>query len=197
MKLMRLFVVCVVAAVIGATSSIAQEKKAKKARPSLPDVAAATIDGNEITISYSRPKIADPKSGEARKVWGALVPYGKVWRVGANEATVLSVAKPVVIGGYELAAGKYTLFMVPTDGAGAKLIINKSLTRDDGRPKWGIPYDEAKEKANELARLDLKRGPTSGKVDPFTITVAKSGAGAGRITFAWDDAQYTIDLKNK
>ena len=64
------------------------------------------------------------------------------------------------------------------------------------RPRWGIPYDEEKEKANELARLDLKRGKTSKPVDPFTISVRKAGDG-GRIVFAWDDAQYSIDFKNK
>ena len=201
MKLVRLSALCLTAALIGATSLSAQEKKAKKAPPSAPAVATATIDGNEMTISYSQPKIADPKSGEVRKIWGGLVPYGQVWRTGANSATTLTIAKPIVIGGYSLAAGKYCLFTVPTEGAGSKLIINKELMGKDrsgnDRPRWGIPYDEAKEQANELARVDLKRGKTSANVDPFTISIARTGAGAGTITFAWADAQYTIAFKNK
>jgi hypothetical protein len=191
MKLLRLSVVCITAALIGATSLLAQEKKAKKARVSLPETVKASIDGNDIQIAYSRPNIKDPKTGEARKIWGGLVPYGKVWRTGANEATILTVAKPIMIGGYELAAGKYSLFTVPTEGAGSKLIINKRTGQ------WGIPYKEADEAANELARVDLKRSKTAGTVDPFTITVEKTGAGAGQIKFAWADAQYTIDFKNK
>ena len=129
------------------------------------------------------------------------MPYGKVWRTGANAATTLTIAQPIVIGGYTLAAGKYCLFTVPMEGAGSKLVINKELMGKDragkDRPRWGIPYDEAAEKANELARLDMKRGKTSTTVDPFTIKIDRTGAGAGRITFAWADAQYTIDFKNK
>ena len=154
------------------------------------------LDGSRVIIVYGRPYTKAPKTGEVRKIWGGLVPYGKVWRTGANEATVLSIGKPIVIGGYDLPAGQYTLFSVPTEGAGSKLIINRELIVN-GKPKWGVPYDEAKEKANEVTRLDLKRGKTSANVDPFSITVAKTGAGAGQIKFAWADAQYTIDFKNK
>jgi hypothetical protein len=114
--------------------------------------------------------VNDPKSGEARKIWGSLVPYGKVWRTGANEATVLTIDKPIVIGGFDLPAGKYTLFTVPTEGAGSKLII---------------------------ARVDMKRGSTPSNLERFTITVEKKGAGAGQIKFAWADAFYSIDFKNK
>jgi hypothetical protein len=191
MKLTRLCVWCVAVALIGTTSLFAQEKKAKKARVSPADVVTATIDGNQISIAYSKPSEKDPKSGEVRKIWGGLVPYGKVWRTGANEATVLTIAKPIVIGGYELAAGKYTLFTVPTDGTGSKLIINKKTGQ------WGIPYKEEEEKANELARVDLKRSKTPAHVPQFTITIEKSGAGAGQIKFAWADAQYTVGFKNK
>ena len=191
MKLLRLSVLCLTAALIGTTSLSAQQKKAKKARVSPPDVATATIDGNEVKIAYSRPQMKDPKSGEIRKIWGGLVPYGKVWRTGANEATILTVQNPIVLGGFELAAGKYSLFTVPMEGAGSKLIINTKTGQ------WGIPYKEEEEKANELARVDLKRSMTSANVDPFTISVEKTGAGAGKITFAWADAQYTIGFKNK
>jgi hypothetical protein len=201
MKLIRLTAVCLTAALFGAALLLAQEQKAKKAPVSPPAVVKASIDGNDLTINYSQPKIKDPKTGEVRKIWGGLVPYGKVWRTGADSATTLTLTKPIVIGGYDLAAGKYCLFTVPTEGAGSKLVINKELMGKDRkgnpRPRWGIPYDEAAEKANELARLDLKRGKTSAEVDPFTITIARTGAGAGRITFAWADAQYTIDFKNK
>ncbi|MDO8542183.1 MAG: DUF2911 domain-containing protein [Opitutaceae bacterium] len=191
MNLTRLSVFCLAVALIGTTSMFSAEKKAKKARVSPPDVATANIDGNEVKIAYSRPFETNPKGGEVRKIWGVLVPYGKVWRAGANEATVLTVDKPIVIGGYNLAAGKYTLFVVPTEGAGSKLIINKKTGQ------WGIPYKEEEEKANELARVDLKRGKTKSHLPQFTITVDKVGAGSGRITFAWADAQYAIDFKNK
>jgi hypothetical protein len=190
MKIHRLSVLCLAVALIGGASLVAQEKKAKKAPASPPAVATATIGGNELSIKYAQPGINDPKSGQPRKVWGGLVPYGKVWRTGANAATTLTVAQPIVIGGYTLAAGKYTLFTVPQEGAGSKLIINKRTGQ------WGIPYKEEDEKANELARLDLNRGRTASNVERFTITIKETGAGAGRLVFAWADAEYSIDFKN-
>lgn len=191
MKIMRSMVLFLAAALIGAAPGFAQEKKAKKAPVSPRDVATANIDGNKISIDYGRPYTKDPKTGEMRKIWGGLVPYGKVWRTGANQATHLTIEKPIVIGGFELAAGKYTLFTIPTEGTGSKLIINKKTGQ------WGIPYKEDDEKANELARLDLKRSKTAKNLDQFTISIERTGSGAGRINFAWADSQYSIDFKNK
>lgn len=185
------FIALLTAAVLGSTALFAQEKKAKKARPSPPATVSADIDGNEVKIAYSRPGAKNPKSGEVRKIWGGLVPYGQVWRTGANEATLLTVAKPVVIGGYSLAAGTYSLFTVPQADGSAKLIINKKTGQ------WGIPYKEAEEKANELARVDLKKSKTDGNVDPFTMAVEKTGAGAGVIKMAWEDTQYSVAFSNK
>lgn len=185
------FIALLTAAVLGSTALFAQEKKAKKARPSPPATVSADIDGNEVKIAYSRPGAKNPKSGEVRKIWGGLVPYGQVWRTGANEATLLTVAKPIVIGGYSLAAGTYSLFTVPQADGAAKLIINKKTGQ------WGIPYKEAEEKANELARIDLKKGKTDGNVDPFTMAVEKTGAGAGVIKMAWEDTQYSVAFTNK
>ncbi len=184
------FLVLLTAAVFGVTSVFSAEKKAKKARVSLPDTVTANIDGNDVKIAYSRPAMKDPKSGESRKIWGGLVPYGKVWRTGANEATLLTTQKPIVIGGYQLAAGTYSLFTVP-EAMGGKLVINKKTGQ------WGIPYKEDEEKANELARVDLKQSKTSSKVDPFTISIEKTGSGAGVIKFAWENAQYTVAFTNK
>jgi hypothetical protein len=175
MKFPRWTVFCLAAALGGSASVIAQEKKAKKAPVSPPAVATATLGGNEISIKYAQPGIKDPKTGQPRKIWGGLVPYGKVWRTGANAATTLTLSKPIVIGGFNLAAGKYTLFTVPLEGAGSKLIINKRTGQ------WGIPYKEAEEKANELARLDLTRAASKTNLERFTITIETTGPGAGRM----------------
>ena len=184
------FLIVLTAAVCGATSLFAQEKK-KKERPSPPATVKADVDGNEVKIAYSRPGMKNPKGGEMRKVWGSLVPYGKVWRTGANEATLLTTQKPIVIGGYELAPGTYSLFTQPEADGTAKLIINKKTGQ------WGIPYKEEEEKANELARLDLKKSKTDSTVDPFTMAVEKTGPGAGLIKMAWEDTQYSIAFANK
>jgi hypothetical protein len=185
------FLALVTAAVLGATTLLAQEPKKKKARPSPPATVMADIDGNEVKIAYSRPGAKPPGGGEPRKIWGGLVPFGKVWRTGANEATLLTTAKPIVIGGYALAAGTYSIFTVPQADGSAKLVLNKKTGQ------WGIPYNEEQEKANELARVDLKKSKTDGNVDPFTMAVEKTGAGAGVIKMAWEDTQYSIAFTNQ
>jgi hypothetical protein len=185
------FLVVLTTAVLGATTLVAQAKKQKKARPSPPQTVTANIDGNEVKIAYSRPGEKNPKGGEIRKIWGGLVPYGKVWRLGANEATLLTTEQPIVLGGHSLEAGTYSLFMVPEESGTSKLVINKKTGQ------WGIPYKEDEEKANELARVDLKKSATSSNVDPFTITIERTGAGAGLIRMAWENTQYTIAFKNK
>lgn len=185
------FIALLVAAVFGATALVAQDApKKKKARPSLPATVMADIDGNEVKIAYSRPSATPPAGGEARKIWGTLVPYGQVWRTGANEATLLTAAKPIVIGGYALAAGTYSIFTVPQADGSAKLVINKKTGQ------WGIPYNEANEKANELARVDLKAGKTATNVDPFTMAVEKTGAGAGVVKLAWADKEFSVAFTN-
>jgi hypothetical protein len=185
------FITVLTVAALSATALSAQEQKKKKERPSPPATVSADIDGNQVKIAYSRPKMKDPKSGEVRKIWGGLVSYGKVWRTGANEATLLTTAQPIVIGGFQLAAGTYSLFTVPQADGSAKLIINKKTGQ------WGIPYKEDEEKANELARLDLKKSKTDGVIDPFTMAVEKTGPGAGVIKMAWENTQYSIAFANK
>jgi len=185
------FLTVLAVAAVSATTLLAQEQKKKKARPSPPATVMADIDGNQVKIAYSRPGAKDPKSGEIRKIWGGLVPYGKVWRTGANEATLLTTTMPIVIGGYQLGAGTYSLFTVPQADGSARLIINKKTGQ------WGIPYKEEEEKANELARLDLKKTKTDANVDPFTMAVEKTGAGAGVIKMAWENVQYSIAFANK
>ena len=98
---------------------------AQRQRVSPHDTISSVIDGNRITVVYGRPYTKDPKSGEVRKIWGGLVPYGKVWRTGADEATLLITQKPLVLGGTAIPAGAYTLFTLPQADGSAKLIVNR------------------------------------------------------------------------
>src|ERR1041385_8070638 len=62
------------------------------------ETTSAVIEGNRVTVTYGRPFTKDPKTGEMRKIWGGLVPYGAAWRMGADEATTLITQKPIMIG---------------------------------------------------------------------------------------------------
>jgi hypothetical protein len=91
------------------------------------ETTSAVIDNNRVTIIYGRPYTKAPKTGEVRKIWGGLVPYGKAWRMGSDEATTLITQHTIVLGGTELPAGAYTLYMIPEESGTAKLAISKKV----------------------------------------------------------------------
>lgn len=84
-----------------------QQDKSKRASP--PDSVTGKIGGATISINYSSPSV------KGRKIWGDLVPYGQVWRAGANEATIFETSKPIMVEGKRLPAGRYSLFVQPND----------------------------------------------------------------------------------
>jgi hypothetical protein len=167
---------------LGALPAMAQQK-----RISPHETVGAVIDGSRVTIVYGRPYSKAPKTGEIRKIWGTLVPYGKVWRTGADESTLLITQKPIEIGGTTVPAGAYTLYTMPSDDGSAKLIINKQVGQ------WGTQYDEKE----DLARVDLKKGDTSATIGQFTMSVGKNSDGGGIIKMAWENTQYSIPFTIK
>lgn len=77
-----------------------------------------TVDGVAVSVEFGRPNV------KGREIWGSLVPYGKIWRTGANEATTVTFGADVMIGGNKLAAGTYALFTIPA-ADGWTFIFNK------------------------------------------------------------------------
>jgi len=168
---------------LAASPLLAQEKS----RVSPHETVKAMIDGNEISVVYGRPYSKDPKSGEVRKVWGTLVPYGKTWRLGADEATQLTTKQPIEIGGKLVPAGSYSLFMSPEEGGAAKLIVNKQTGQ------WGTKYDQAQ----DLVRIDLKKEATASAVDQFTIEIEKNQGPGGVLMMMWENIQYSAPITVK
>lgn len=176
-------ILTVLAIALAASPLFAQEKP----RVSPQETVNATIDGNDMSIVYSRPYTKDPKSGEPRKIWGTLVPYGKVWRMGANEATILKTSKPITMAdGAPIMPGSYSLYMWP-DEKGAKLIVNKQTGQ------WGTKYDEAQ----DVTRVDLKKDSLGKPVDQFTIAVDKGENGGGVFKLMWENTQYSVPFRVK
>jgi Protein of unknown function (DUF2911) len=154
---------------------------AQAGKPSPP--ASATCDlggGKTIKTDYSSPRM------KGRKIFGELVPYGKVWRTGANEATTFVTSSDVSVGGKNVPAGSYTLFTVPTADKWI-LIINKKTG------EWGIPY---KYESDELARVDMKVSKLSSPVENFTISYEKSGDGC-TMNIEWETTRASVDIKAK
>jgi Protein of unknown function (DUF2911) len=157
----------------------------KRARISPHDTTNATIDGDEIEIVYGRPYTKDPKTGEKRKIWGGLVPFEKVWRLGADEATLLTTKEPLELGGKSIPAGSYTLFMLPHNEKSATLIVNKQVGQ------WGTKYDEKQ----DFARVDMKGEPASSPADQLAIAIDSNPSGGGTIKVTWETTQYSVDFK--
>lgn len=175
--------IIIAAIVASALPAVAQRK------PVSPhETISADIDGDKITIVYGRPYTKDPRSGEKRKIWGGLVPYGKVWRTGADEATLLTTEQAIMIGDTAIPAGKYTLWTLPEAG-GAKLIVNKQTGQ------WGTHYEEKQ----DLARIDLKKEALDKDmpVDQFTMEIEKSAAGGGVLKMRWESTQYSVAIAVK
>lgn len=177
--------VLALAALAIATSSVSLHAQQPAQRPSPHDVTSAVIGGRggpRVIIFYGRPYSKDPKTGEIRKIWGGLVPYGKADRLGANEATTLLTAKPMVIAGTTVPAGAYTLYIVPSETGASKLAFSKNIG------KWGIPVDETQ----DVARFDLTKTTVADRVDQLTIRVENVPDAGGRILITWENTQFAL-----
>ena len=102
-------------------------------RASKNGMAAGKIDGVEVTLEYGRPNV------KGREIFGRLVPYGKVWRTGADEATTITLSGDVSVEGKALPAGKYSVFTIPEKDKWT-VIFNKTAKQ------WGaFKYDEGQD----------------------------------------------------
>ncbi len=155
---------------------------AQRQRVSPHETISAVIDGNRVTITYGRPYTTKPGTTEARKIWGGLVPYGQPWRMGADEATTLITQKPIVLGGKNIPAGAYTLYMVPNETNFSELAVSTQLGG------WGIPVDTT----HDLAQVDLSKDSLDKPVDQFTMAVSKNPSGGGVLKLSWENTQFSV-----
>jgi Protein of unknown function (DUF2911) len=145
--------------------------------------ASASCDlggGKSVKTDYSSPRM------KGRKIFGELVPFGQVWRTGANEATTFVTGSDIVVGGKTVPAGSYTIFTVPNADKWT-LIINKKTG------EWGIPY---KYESDELARVDMKVSKLPSPVENFTISYVKSGSGC-ILQIDWESTRASVDISAK
>lgn len=160
--------------VLLATSAFAQEAK-KPLSP--PAKAEGTIGGKKITVDYSAP------SKRNRKIMGELVPYGKVWRTGANAATTLKTDGDIMIGNVHVPAGSYSLYTIPGEKEWT-LIINKQTGQS------GTEYDETKDLGR--VKMNVKALPSS--VETMAIDVKSSGAKSGNLVLSWENTQASVPV---
>jgi hypothetical protein len=167
-------------AVLALSAILASAQNDKGKRPSPPAQAQCKFsDGKTITVEYSSPR------GKGRKVFGGLVPYGQVWRAGANEATTLVTDTNLTVGGKDVPAGSYTIFTIP-DKDKWTLIVSKKTG------EWGIPYPEGE----DLARADMKVAKTPSPIDNFTIAFDQAG-GNCTLNLSWENTMASAEFAEK
>jgi hypothetical protein len=151
----------------------------QKKMASPPDTAKGTVAGAAISIAYHSPSI------KGRKVLGGLVPYDKVWRVGANEATIFTTSKDIKIGDKTLPAGKYSLYSIA--GKDSWKVIFNSKTG-----QWGINMDGSTtdDPAKDVLVTTVKPVKSGAKTESFTIKVTATG-----FAMLWDDFSVPVTIK--
>jgi hypothetical protein len=150
--------------------TFAQDKK-----PASPhDSTSAKVAGSLIKIKYGSPYV------KGRKVLGELVPFGKVWRAGADSATSITTSKAIKVEGKTLPAGRYAFFVIPSESGTWTLIFDKN-------PKqWGAyTYKEA----NDQLRVTVK-GKTAPKTESLIYTITPKG-----FSLKWDTFEVPVSIK--
>jgi hypothetical protein len=140
------------------------------------DSVKATIGGATVTVRYARPSM------RGRTIFGVVVPWDRVWRTGANAATVFETSADVVVGGTAVPAGKYTLYSIPSP-AGWTLIINSNTGQ------WGTEYDAR----HDHARIAMEVASTAQPVEMFTIAIDGGGA-EGVLSLTWERTRASVRI---
>jgi hypothetical protein len=153
----------------------------KSSRPSPPAKASCDLGGGKtLTVDYSSPR------AKGRQVFGGLVPYGEVWRAGANEATTFVTNADLIIGSKTIPAGSYTIFTIP-DKDKWTLIISKKTG------EWGTPYPGAD---SDFARIDMTPSTLPATVENFAIAFDHTATGC-TMHLDWETTRASIAIAKK
>ena len=166
LKLRHLFFPVVIL-VLATTMPTLAQRGSGAARPSPNAGVSQTIGTTEVTISYGRPGV------KGRTIWGKLVPYGQVWRAGANEATKITFSGDVLIEGQKLSKGAYSFYTIPTEGEWT-LIFNKVADQ------WGTIYDTDQ----DALRAQVKP-QTAGHTEWMGFSFEGLSANAATVVLSW------------
>jgi hypothetical protein len=177
----KLVVLVSLIAALGVSGIVVFSQANKPSRPSPAEKATIAISaGKAITIDYSSPRV------KGRKIFGGLVPFGEVWRAGANEATSFVTAADLVVGGKSVPAGSYTIFAIPEKDKWTLIISKKT-------GEWGTNYPGPSE---DLARVDMKVSGLPAAVENFTIALDGANAGA-TLRMEWETTRASVQISAK
>jgi Protein of unknown function (DUF2911) len=156
----------------------AEEKKIEFPAASQHSGVKQRVGLTDVEVDYSRPN----KNG--REIFGGLVPYGKLWRTGANAVTKIKFSHPVTLGGTEIPAGEYALFTIPTANEWT-IILSK-----DAKVQSAADYKQE----NDAARLTAKPEPLAIPIETFTIALNDVKGASATLDFLWDKTRVPVKL---
>ncbi len=161
--------ICAVLLTMTVAIAGAQEKKASPAETTKGKIKDATV-----TINYGSPSV------KGREIWGGLVPFGKIWRAGANEATTIETDKDLTVEGKTLPAGKYSIFIVPQKDV-ATVIFNSAT---------GLKGTNGYNEKDDVLRVGVKPVATKDKTEKLVYKINKDN-----ITLSWDNWDIPVRVK--
>ena len=148
------------------------------------DSLSFSVKGGAVKVCYGR-----PSSRSRTMIGGENVPYGKLWRTGANEPTMIHTSVPLTIAGVAVPAGSYSLYTVP-DSAEWVIIVNRSITQ------WGEEHGYTAEvQAKEVGRGKVKPAALAAPVETFTIRSEPAGADGATLILEWEKTRVAIPIK--
>lgn len=144
-----------------------------------PDSTKGTIKGATVSIRYNSPSV------KGRQIWGGLVPYDKVWRAGANQATIFTTDKDIKVEGKALPAGKYSLYAIP--GEKEWTIIFNSQTG-----QWGITRagETTEDPTKDVLRVTVKAKKSAAMNERLVYAVGEKG-----FTLSWENLEVPVSIK--
>jgi len=157
---------------------VADAQPIKTPAPSPTQTIKQEFGNSSVELTYSRPNI------KGRKVFGDLVPYGKLWRTGANAATRIKFADDVKVGGSDVKAGEYVLYTIPTENEW-EIVINKGLTN------WGI---DGYKQEDDVARVKVKSSKLNDSQETFTMQFVNVKPSSTDLQIVWDKTAVNVPI---
>lgn len=174
----KIYTLIITLLVAGSVCTAQAQTRLKLPQPSSTQTIVQEFGLGKITLTYSRPNV------KGRKIFGGLEPYGKVWRTGANSATVITFTDDVTIEGNKVPAGEYALFTIP-DSKEWTVILNKTTKQ------WGAyEYKEA----DDFLRFKIKAGKTPSPVETFTMQFGNVKTTTAELNLWWENTALTLHL---
>jgi hypothetical protein len=173
----KIYTLIIASGLVGASGLLAAEGPA----PSPLSTLKQRVGTTDIEIEYSRPGV------KGRKIFGDLVPFGEVWRTGANASTKISFSNPVKFEGTEAPAGKYALYTIPGEKEWTVIIYK------DTSLGGAFGYKQA----DDFARIKVNPTKLSEPVETFTIDVNDIRDDSATLNFIWDKVRVPVKLSVK